>query len=60
MKKLMNGLTQEQINDLEDMIQRRMDHTGESRVESAEHLRNYFLRRLKLKLEEETHMSSDR
>lgn len=46
----MKEITQEQINAIEELVQRRMDHTGESKSESSKHLLSHFLRSLKLKL----------
>ena len=38
----MDSLTKQQIDYLEEMIQRRMENTGESRDESCEHITNYL------------------
>jgi hypothetical protein len=36
-------LNKEQIDALEDMIQRRVENTGESRKEACEYIKNYLI-----------------
>jgi hypothetical protein len=38
----LSTLAQEQMDILDEMIQRRMDNTGESRDEACDNLANYF------------------
>ena len=39
----MTTLNKEQIDALEDMIQRRVENTGESRKEACEYIKNYLI-----------------
>lgn len=43
-------LTAEQINYLEETIERRMANTGETREEACEHLANYLSNRIQNKI----------